>query len=107
MRILISTESSENVEKLNISFDEHNEIIEEFAERAVEKKYDKESEGKLEYTNMKNEIIEFCFWLAKQQVMKEIGINNQIFIKIYYNLNSRVALSFQFSFSVSDGSVTD
>ena len=50
MRILISTESSENVEKLNISFDEHNEIIEEFAERAVEKKYDKESEEKLEYT---------------------------------------------------------
>lgn len=80
MRILISTESSENVEKLNISFDEHNEIIEEFAERAVEKKYDKESEEKLEYTNMKNEIIKFCFWLTKQQVMKEIGINNQIFI---------------------------
>ena len=77
MRILISTESSENVEKLNISFDEHNEIIEEFAERAVEKKYDKESEEKLEYTN---DIIKFCFWLAKQQVMKEIRINNQIFI---------------------------
>ena len=47
-RYCISTESTENVEKFNISFDEHNEIIEEFAERAVEKKYDKKSQRELE-----------------------------------------------------------